>query len=448
MDNQGIYVGLDIGTTSIKVIVAETVKGQMNVIGVGSQRSEGVSRGVIVDIDKAVAVIRAAVAQAEDKANIKIDRVVAGIPANMLQIEQVSGMIAVGEENKEISDNDVRSVAAAALVRNLPPERETLSLVPTEFIVDGFDDIKDPRGMLGVRLEMRGIMLTVPKTVIHNTKKAIEKAGLRVGGLVISPLAIGRLALTDGEQDFGTVLIDMGGGQSTAAVIHDRKLKFTSVDQEGGEYITKDISVVLNTSFTDAEKLKREYGNADSLATSEEETFPVTVVGKHEPAMISEKYLSEIIEARVAQIFKRLNKAFDAVNALDLPGGIVITGGTTALPGVTELAQDIFGRPVKRFIPDDMGLRHPSFTEGLALIKYAAQMTDIEMLVSSVLPTPFMVDGADVRPQPQSKQPEQPAAAVDQGNQRLLKRKQEKQPDKPKSKEPSALHRFFGNFFE
>ena len=121
MDNQGIYVGLDIGTTSIKVIVAETVKGQMNVIGVGSQRSEGVSRGVIVDIDKAVAVIRAAVAQAEDKANIKIDRVVAGIPANMLQIEQVSGMIAVGEENKEISDNDVRSVAAAALVRNLPP---------------------------------------------------------------------------------------------------------------------------------------------------------------------------------------------------------------------------------------------------------------------------------------------------------------------------------------
>ena len=119
MDNQGIYVGLDIGTTSIKVIVAEAVQGQMNVIGVGSQRSEGVSRGVIVDIDKAVAVVQAAVAQAEDKANIKIDRVVAGIPANMLQIEQVSGMIAVGEENKEISDKDVRSVAAAALVRNL-----------------------------------------------------------------------------------------------------------------------------------------------------------------------------------------------------------------------------------------------------------------------------------------------------------------------------------------
>ncbi|MEO2820198.1 cell division protein FtsA [Lacticaseibacillus rhamnosus] len=418
MDNQGIYVGLDIGTTSIKVIVAEAVQGQMNVIGVGSQRSEGVSRGVIVDIDKAVAVIQAAVAQAEDKANIKIDRVVAGIPANMLQIEQVSGMIAVGEENKEISDKDVRSVAAAALVRNLPPERETLSLVPTEFIVDGFDDIKDPRGMLGVRLEMRGIMLTVPKTVIHNTKKAIEKAGLRVGGLVISPLAIGRLALTDGEQDFGTVLIDMGGGQSTAAVIHDRKLKFTSVDQEGGEYITKDISVVLNT---------------------------VTVVGKHDPAMISEKYLSEIIEARVAQIFKRLKKALDAVNALELPGGIVITGGTTALPGVTELAQDILERPVKRFIPEDMGLRHPSFTEGLALIKYAAEMTDIEMLVSSVLPTPFMVDGAQMPTQPARPQPETPAAPE---NQRSAKRKPDKQPEKAKSKEPSPLRRFFGNFFE
>ncbi len=279
----------------------------------------------------------------------------------------------------------------------------------------------------------------------HNTKKAIEKAGLRVGGLVISPLAIGRLALTDGEQDFGTVLIDMGGGQSTAAVIHDRKLKFTSVDQEGGEYITKDISVVLNTSFTDAEKLKREYGNADSLATSEDETFPVTVVGKHDPAMISEKYLSEIIEARVAQIFKRLKKALDAVNALELPGGIVITGGTTALPGVTELAQDILERPVNRFIPEDMGLRHPSFTEGLALIKYAAEMTDIEMLVSSVLPTPFMVDGAQMPTQPARPQQETPAAPE---NQRSAKRKPDKQPEKAKSKEPSPLRRFFGNFFE
>lgn len=163
MANQGIYVGLDIGTTSIKVIVAEYVQGQMNVIGVGSQRSEGLSRGVIVDIDKAAASIRAAVKQAEEKASIQIDQVIAGVPANQLQIESVSGMIAVGDQSKEIVDKDVASVASAALVRNLPPEREVLSLQATEFIVDGFDGIKDPRGMIGVRLELHGILFTAPK---------------------------------------------------------------------------------------------------------------------------------------------------------------------------------------------------------------------------------------------------------------------------------------------
>ncbi|MFD1430910.1 cell division protein FtsA [Lacticaseibacillus mingshuiensis] len=443
MGNQDIYVGLDIGTTSIKVIVAEYVQGQMNIIGVGSQRSEGLSRGVIVDIDKATVAIKAAIAQAEEKASVKIERVIAGIPANMLKIEPVSGMIAVGDASKEITDQDVKSVAAAALVRNLPPERESLSLSPTEFIVDGFDDIKDPRGMIGVRLEMRGILFTVPKTVLHNTKKAIEKAGLTVTCVVASPLATAQVALSDGEQDFGTVLIDVGGGQTTAAVIHDHKLKFTDVDQEGGEFVTKDISVVLNTGFKDAEKLKRDYGNADSLATTEDETFPVAVVGKTEPVMISEKYLSEIIEARLAQIFKRLHQALQQANALDLPGGIVITGGTTAIPGIVELAQDIFGRAVKRYIPKEMGLRHPAFTQALGLINYAAQLTDIDILVSSVLPTPSLS-------RPETKQPtvETPRRAAAKPASKQPAPETAEPKAEPKEKKQSWLKGFFGNFFE
>ena len=429
MGNQDIYVGLDIGTTSIKVIVAEYVQGQMNIIGVGSQRSEGLSRGVIVDIDKAAAAIRAAVNQAEEKASIKIDRVVAGVPANMLKIEQVTGMIAVGDQSKEITDADVKNVAAAALVRNLPPEREILSLTPTEFIVDGFDDIKDPRGMIGVRLELRGILFTVPKTVLHNTKRAIEKAGLTIGSIVVAPLAAAQVALSANERDFGTILIDVGGGQTTAAVMHDNKLKFTDVDQEGGEYITKDISVVLNTGFTDAEKLKRDYGNADSLATHDTEQFPVTVVGKTVPVMISEKYLAEIIEARLTQIFKRIDAALQQINAYSLPGGIVITGGTTALPGIVELAQDIFNHPVKRYIPEEMGLRHPAFTQGLGLIQSAAQMTDVDILVASVLPTPTL----------QAVREPTPTAAP-----------QAKPADKttPTEKKSSVFKRFIGNFFE
>ncbi|MBU3852056.1 MAG: cell division protein FtsA [Candidatus Paralactobacillus gallistercoris] len=386
MGKSDIYVGLDVGTTSIKVIVAEYVKGQMNVIGVGSERSEGLSRGVIVDIDKTVAAIQSAVHQAEQKANIQIEEVVTGIPATMLQIEPVQGMVKVGDQAKEISSDDVREVAAAALVRNLPPEREIINLIPDEFIVDGFDGIKDPRGMIGVRLELHGILFTAPKTIIHNTEKCIEKAGLKIKTFAINPLALAQLALSDGERDFGTVLIDLGGGQSTASVIHDNKLKFTSVDQEGGEYITKDISVVLNTTFANAEKIKRDYGVAMADEASETETFPVKIVGQDQPKMISEKYLAEIIEARLTQIFERLNHSLQMANALDLPGGIIMTGGVTALPGITDLASRIFKRPVKLYIPNQMGLRHPSFSQALSLIKYATQLTEVDMVVASALP--------------------------------------------------------------
>lgn len=171
----------------------------------GAQRSVRERRGELVAIDCAVAELLPAVALPVHCANICIDRVVAGIPANMLQIAQVSGKLAVGEENMQISDMHVRSVAAAALDCNHSPARATLSLVPTEFIVAGLAAIMHPRGMLGVRLEMRGIMQPVPKTELHKLKCAIEMPGYSVGGLVISPLAIGRLALTDGAQDFGTV---------------------------------------------------------------------------------------------------------------------------------------------------------------------------------------------------------------------------------------------------
>ncbi len=227
MANQDIYVGLDIGTTSIKVIAAEVNSGQMSVIGMGNQHSSGLSRGVIVDIDQAAAAIQTAVQQAADKASITINQVVVGVPASLLQIERVTGMIAVGETSKEITDADVRNVAATAMMRNLPPEREVIAVIPSQFTVDGFDGIQDPRGMIGVRVEMRGLLLTVPKTVVHNIKRAVNKAGLAIEQMVVNPLALGEYILSDGEQDFGTVVIDLGGGQSTAAVIHDHKLKFT-----------------------------------------------------------------------------------------------------------------------------------------------------------------------------------------------------------------------------
>ncbi|WP_395323599.1 cell division protein FtsA [Levilactobacillus parabrevis] len=443
MDNSGMYVGLDIGTTSIKVIVAENVKGQMNVIGVGNERSNGVSRGVIVDIDKAAEAIQRAVRQAEEKASIEIHDVIVGIPANMLKIEPCSGMIAIDDQSREITGRDVRTVASAALIQSLPPEREVVDILADEFVVDGFDGIKDPRGMVGVRLEIHGTLFTGPKTIMHNTRKAVEQAGLNLRGTVINPMAQGIMVMNDGEQDFGTILIDLGGGQATAAVIHDHQLKYIDVDQEGGQFITKDISVVLNTSLDSAEKLKRDYGYADATQASDEDEFPVDVVGQSQPTPISEKYLAEIIEARLDQIFQRLRSNLDKVQALELPGGIVLTGGVAALPGITDLATDEFGTNVRVYVPDQMGLRHPSFTLALALVKYFGDLSEIDLLIKSALTGSTQL--ADETDEIRSREAAQEAAnnAPAQSGQ-TPKAKQPKE----KKKRTEGFRKFFSDFFD
>lgn len=413
MKNQGIYVSLDIGTTSIKVVVAEYVRGQLNIIGVGNEKSEGLSRGVIVDIDETVESIRKAVRQAEQKSNIQIKDVIVGIPSNQIAIEPCHGMIAVSSENREITDVDVYNVISAAKVRSVAPEREIISVIPEEFIVDGFDGIKDPRGMIGVRLELFASMITGPKTIVHNIKRCIDKAGLNIEEMVIQPLAISQVALTSGEREFGTILIDMGGGQTSASVMHDDQLKFSFVDQEGGDFVSKDISIILNASFENAERIKREYGYAISSETSEDEFFPVETIGKKDPMKVDEHYLSEIIEARVVQTFETVKRALDQVEALNLPGGIVLTGGASSLAGVQELAQEIFGVQVKTYIPDQMGMRNPIYATSMGLIKYAASLDDIHRIAQKGKP---VAESRPVQSAPKSVpvQSSQPVAPVQQ----------------------------------
>ncbi|SEK30656.1 cell division protein FtsA [Carnobacterium iners] len=381
MKNTGMYVSLDIGTTSIKVVVAEFINGEMNIIGVGNEKSEGLSRGIIVDIDKTVDSINKAIKQAEQKANVDINKVIVGIPANNIEIEPCQGMIAISGENKEIVKEDVCNVLSAAMVKSVPPEKEILAILPEEFIVDGFDGIKDPRGMIGVRLEMHATMITGPKTIIHNTKKCVEKAGLQIENIVLQPLAASSIAMSKGESDFGTILIDMGGGQTTASVMHDNQLKFAFVNQEGGEYVTKDISVVLNTSFENAERIKRDYGYALPEDASPDEEFPVEIIGQSKPINVDEQYLSEIIEARLVQIFGKIKNKLDFIEARDLPGGIILTGGAAAIPGVIGLAEDIFEANVKLYIPDQMGMRYPTFTTSIGLVNYEAKLDDIHQII-------------------------------------------------------------------
>ena len=386
----------------------------MNRIGGFNKRekSEGLSRGVIVDIDETVESIRKAVRQAEQKSNIQIKDVIVGIPRNQISIEPCHGMIAVSSENREITDVDVYNVISAAKVRSVAPEREIISVIPEEFIVDGFDGIKDPRGMIGVRLELFASMITGPKTIVHNIKRCIDKAGLNIEEMVIQPLAISQVALTSGEREFGTVLIDMGGGQTSASVMHDNQLKFSFVDQEGGDFVSKDISIILNASFENAERIKREYGYAISSETSADEFFPVETIGKKDPVKVDEHYLSEIIEARVVQTFETVKRALDQVDALKLPGGIVLTGGASSLAGVQELAQEIFGVQVKTYIPEQMGMRNPIYATSMGLIKYAASLDDVHRIAQKGKP---VTEQRPVQSTPQSAPVQvQPTAPVQQ----------------------------------
>lgn len=387
MAKSNIYVGLDIGTSSVKVVVAEYVEGQMNIIGVGDARSQGLSRGIIIDIDETVSSIRKAIEQAQSKSGVTITDVAVGLPANLLEVEHCEGMVAINSESKEISDEDVKNVIAASMVRQIPPERQIISLVPQSFKVDTFDGIKDPRGMVGVRLEMKGLIFTGPNTVVHNIKTCVEKAGLNISKLVITPLALTETILPNGEKEFGTTIIDMGAGQTTAATIYEGELKFTHVEQEGGEFVTKDISVVLNTSLANAEGLKNNYGIAFSNSASPDEEFPVDVIGQSEPVMVNEHFLAEIIEARDEQIFTKLKRVLMDIDALSLAGGIVLTGGAASLPGIVELAEQVFDidHDIKLYVPNYMGLRNPMFSTVLAIVEYVASLGEVDLLSDEVI---------------------------------------------------------------
>lgn len=385
MAKTGFFTGLDIGTSSIKVLVAEYIDNAMNVIGVSNVKSAGVKDGIIINIDVAAGAIKKALEQAEEKSGIRIERVNVGLPANLLQIEPTQGMIPVTTDSQEITDLDVENVVKSALTKSMTPEREVISFIPEEFIVDGFQGIKDPRGMMGVRLEMRGMLYTGPRTILHNLRKTVERAGVQVENIVISPLALTRSVLNEGEREFGATVIDLGGGQTTVAVMRGQELQYTNIYKEGGDYITNDISKVLTTSKSIAENLKYNYGIAFPQDASEKEKFTVEVIGENTPVEITERYLSEVIAARLRQILERVKQDLERTRTLDLPGGIVLVGGGATLPGITELAQEIFGTNIKLFVPNQIGIRNPVFASVISLVEYVGELEEVEHIAQKAV---------------------------------------------------------------
>ena len=249
--------------------------------------------------------------------------------------------------------------------------------------------------MMGIRLEMRGLLYTGPRTILHNLRKTVERAGVQVENIVISPLALTRSILNEGEKEFGATVIDLGGGQTTVAVMRGQELQYTNIYQEGGDYITKDISKVLTTSQSIAENLKFNYGIAYPQQATEKEKFTVEVIGESNPVEVTERYLSEVIAARLRQIFTRVKQDLERTRALELPGGVVLVGGGAILPGITELAQEILGVNTKLYIPNQIGIRNPSFAHVIALVEYVGGLDDVEKISQAA------VNGeADLRQKP------------------------------------------------
>ncbi|MCL6573461.1 MAG: cell division protein FtsA [Bacillus sp. (in: Bacteria)] len=429
MNSNEIYVSLDIGTSSVKVIIGEMVndsgKDSLNIIGVGNVKSEGLRKGSIVDMDDTVHSIKRAVEQAERMIGMEISDVVVGISGNNVILQQCHGIVAVSGQNREITNEDVIRVIEASHAGSISPEREIIGVIRKQFILDGKDEINDPRGMIGVRLEMDGTLITGSKSIIINTLRCVERAGLEILDIVLQPLAAGDYALSKDEKNLGVALIDLGGGSTTIAVFEEGILKATSVIPVGGDLLTNDLSKVLHTSTEDAERIKEKHGHAFYDIASEEEFFSVPIIGSDQHQQFNQLYVSEIIEARMEEIFDLIVNEMKRLGVNDLPGGFVLTGGTAKMQGLLELAQDIFQNPVRIAVPDYIGVREPQYTTAVGLIKYAYKNTRLPggSVGSSTISEPI-----------EKRAPkQQPKAKMDKH---------------PEEKMSSKVKKFLGYFFE
>ncbi len=372
MEESSMYVSLDIGSSTVKVLIGEMDGKTLHVIGVGNVHSDGIRKGTIVDIDATVRSIEEAVAEAEQMTGRTVREVVLGIPANDIQLQPVKGVVAVNSENQEITDDDLMRVIDSAQVMSVSPDREIVNVVPKQFKVDDYDEIEDPRGMLGVRLEMEGLLITASKTLIHNILRCVERAGLTIREIYLQPLAAGTFALTKDEINHGTAFIDIGGDTTTVSLFEERHLIRTTIIPIGGEHVTKDIAIVLKTPTEEARKIQYEFGHAYSNDASAEEVFDVVSISSSTTEQYSQKEVSHIIEARLEELFEYILQELYDMGVDDLPGGIVLTGGTTKLEGILPLAVDVLKTRVRIHVPTYLGVREPMYTTSVGLIQYAA----------------------------------------------------------------------------
>jgi cell division protein FtsA len=372
-----IVVGLDIGTTKVCAIVAAVNDGeQVDIIGVGTTPSKGLRKGVVINIDTTVDSIKKAVEEAELMAGVPIQGVYAGIAGGHIKGFNSHGVVAV--KSREVTKKDVERVIEAAQAVAMPLDREVIHILKQEFIVDDQDEITDPLGMSGVRLEAKVHIVTGAVTSAQNVIKCCNRAGLDVLDIVLEPLASSVAVLTEEERDLGVALVDIGGGTTDIAIFRGGTIKHSAVLALGGNNLNNDIAYGLRTPASAADKIKRQFGCALSEMVEKGDEVEVISVGGHKPKLISRKYLAEIIEPRAEEIFSLINQEILRSGQEDrVASGVVLTGGTVIMNGMPELAEQVFDLPVRRGYPQDIGglvdiVNSPMFATAVGLVKFAS----------------------------------------------------------------------------
>ena len=371
--NKDLIVGLDIGTSKIVVIAAEvTSDGTFEIIGMGSHPSSGLKKGVVANIETTVNAIQRALEEVELMANCKIHDVYTGVAGNHIKSFNSHGMVAI--KDREVSELDVERVMETAKAVNIPANQQVLHILNQEFIIDGQEDVREPIGMNGIRLEVKVHIVTGSISAVQNIMKCVRRCGLEVGDVVLQPLASSMAVLSEDEKDLGVCLVDIGGGTTDIAVFNQGAIRHTAVIPIAGDQVTNDIAMALRTPTKDAEDIKCRYGCALKGMADSREMIEVLGVGERGTRQLSRQTLAEVIEPRVEELYLLVQKELRRSGFEELlSSGIVITGGSSSLLGMVELGEEIFHMPVRLGLPLYRGslaevVRTPRFSTGVGLI--------------------------------------------------------------------------------
>jgi len=387
---EDLIVGLDIGTTKVCVIIGQfNDSGQLEITGVGTTPSRGLRRGVVINIETTVRSIAAAVESAEMMSGREVISVYTGIAGGHIEGINSRGVVAVTGRGREITREDVDRVIDAAKAIVIPMDREVLHVIPQEFVVDDQGGIKNPIGMIGVRLEAEVHIITGAVTSAQNIVKCVNRAGFKVNDIVLEPLASSKAVLTQDEKELGVLLIDLGGG-TTDVLLHLEGAPYhTEVLSVGGDQVTNDISIMLKTPLEAAEKLKKEAGCCYAPLVQEDEEVHIPGVGGRPPRTIMRSKLVEIIQPRMAEILGMIREQIERKGYLNiLGGGVVVTGGGSLLTGTAELATEIFNLPARTGYPVKLGglveeYYNPMYATGVGLVMSGAARRDVDYMDTS-----------------------------------------------------------------